>query len=198
MEELEIMRKQLADMKQRLDTQQIVNKELLYRLMRRKASWLNKFVNIEILLLPLIYLVFVMICSCYGISQWYSFVYLLLTVCDVVLDWRTVRIPARMFCEASIIQLRKFLIRQKKERFVHFIIAAPLAVIWVIAFIIALYLKTEMTVSGDFLNAFKTGGIIGGIVGLVIGSVCGVVVFKRMQRTNDSLLNDIADLESDN
>ena len=72
MEDLEIMRQQLAELKRRLDTQQIVNKGLLRKLMRRKASWLNRLVIVEIASLPFIYLIFAVTCYAAGISQWFA------------------------------------------------------------------------------------------------------------------------------
>ena len=59
MEELEIMRMQLDALKQQLDTQEIINRDLLRKIMRRKASWLNRLVNFETIALPRTYQLFV-------------------------------------------------------------------------------------------------------------------------------------------
>ena len=68
MEELEIMGRQLEAMKQSLDTQQIINKKLLCKLIRKLSSWLNSFVISEIIALPLVPRIFVSYCSLKGIS----------------------------------------------------------------------------------------------------------------------------------
>ncbi len=198
MDELELMRQQLKEMKRRLDTQQIVNNELLRKLMCRRASWLNKFVILEILFLPLTYLVFAAISAGNGVSQWYALVYLILGAIDTLVDFRTVRIPSQLFSNASIIQLRKFLIRQKKERFIQTIISTPLVIIWLIAFGIAISAKINISEPcHDVCDAAKIGGIIGGIVGTIIGTAVVIILYKKMQRTQDSLLSDISDLEAD-
>ena len=54
MEELEIMGRQLEAMKQSLDTQQIINKKLLCKLIRKRSSWLNSFVISEKIALTLV------------------------------------------------------------------------------------------------------------------------------------------------
>ena len=116
MEELEIMGRQLEAMKQSLDTQQIINKKLLCKLIRKRSSWLNSFVISEIIALPLVALIFVSYCSLKGISQWYTLSFILFAAIDTAIDWRTVRIPGRMFGTASILELKRRIIRQKKER----------------------------------------------------------------------------------
>ncbi len=191
MDELEIMRHQLAAMKSRLDSQQIINRELMRKVMRSKASWLNRFVNVEIITVPIVYLLLVIICVGYGISQWFAGVFLLMGAIDAALDWRTVRIPPRMFGTASIIYLRKYLIRQKKERMIQTCIMFPLTLIWLVAFLSAMLAGTDMSLAGDILVAARQGGIIGGVIGGLIGLVMVVVIFRKMQRTNDTLLSDL-------
>lgn len=197
MEDFEIMRQQLAELKRRLDTQQIVNKGLLRKLMRRKASWLNRLVIVEIASLPFIYLIFAVTCYAAGISQWFASLYLIFGSIDVLLDCRTVRIPPRMFSEASLIGLRKFLIRQKRERFIQTVVSTPLAVIWIVAFAIALFSNVDMNLTDDgtLAHASLVGGIWGGGIGAVIGVVAVIILYRKIERTNDSLLGDISDLE---
>ncbi len=196
MEEIKIMRQQLATLKQQLDTQQIVNKDLLRKVMRSKASWLNRFVNIEIITLPVVYLLFVIISAAYGLSQWYAFSFLILGALDTILDWRTVRIPAEMFSSASILELKKFLLRQKRERHIQIFVGGPLCVIWVVAFFMGMVKNVDMS-SSEIAQVARTGGLFGGIVGGIVGVVVMIVLYRKMQRTNDTLLNDIRELEEE-
>ncbi len=196
MEEIEIMRQQLATLKQQLDTQQIVNKDLLRKVMRSKASWLNRFVNIEIITLPVVYILFVIISAAYGLSQWYAFSFLILGALDTILDWRTVRIPAEMFSSASILELKKFLLRQKRERHIQIFVGGPLCVIWVVAFFMGMVKNVDMS-SSEIAQVARTGGLFGGIVGGIVGVVVMIVLYRKMQRTNDTLLNDIRELEEE-
>lgn len=197
MDQLEIMRRQLEAMKQQLDTQQIINKDLLRKIMRRKASWLNRLVAFEILFLPLGYLMFAGICAFYDISQLYAVSFLIFCGIDVAFDWRLVRIPPAMFGSASIIELKKFILKQKKGRFIQTCIMLPLAIVWLIAFFAAMERSSDMTVSGDITDAAMTGGVFGAAIGAVVGVVVVIIIYRRMSRTNDDLLRDISDLEND-
>lgn len=196
MDELEIMRGQLAAMKQKLESQQIINAELMRSVMRGKALWLNKLVNIEIILVPFLYLFFVGICALLDVSQWFSFSYLVLSVVDVYFDRRTIRIPARMFSESSILDLKRCLLRQKRERFIQVCVATPAVVVWLVLFAMKILDKTAGV--DEILNMGKAG--IGGVVGAVIGAVIGIIVivilYRKMQGTNDDLLRDIRNLEN--
>lgn len=197
MDQLEIMREQLAAMKQQLDTQQIINHELLRKIMRGKASWLNRFVNIEIISIPFVFLLFVIISVGYGISQWYALSFLILASIDSAFDWRFVRIPPRMFSCVSILELKKFLLKQKRGRFIQTCISAPLVVIWVVAFFAAIATETKLSVSSDFMESVKTGGLIGGLIGAIVGLIVVIILYRKMQRTNDDLLRDIRDIENE-
>lgn len=196
MEEIEIMRQQLVTLKKQLDTQQIVNKELLRKVMRSKASWLNRYVNFEIITFPLVYLLFVIISAVYGISQWYAFIFFIIGGLDTALDWRTVRIPSDLFGSASILELKKFLLRQKRERHIQMFVTAPLCVLWIIAFLTAMMKNIDVP-SSELEQVVRTGGVAGGIIGGIIGVVVMLILYRKMQRTNDTLLRDIRELEKE-
>lgn len=201
MEELEMMRIQLDALKQQLDTQQIINKDLLRKIMRRKASWLNRFVNFEIVALPLTYLLFVGISVFYGISQWYAFLFLVFGAIDTAFDWRAVRIPPSMFGTASILDLKRLLLRQKKMRFVQTCIGAPLAIIWIAAFFYEMLTHSFQTIPHEIMhNAssyISVGGLTGAFIGIITGVITIIIIYHKMQHTNDDLLRDIHDLEND-
>lgn len=196
MDQLEIMRAQLNDMKSQLDTQIVVNHDLLYKVMRHKSSWLNTLVTAEIFAVPVFYLLFVGISALCGVSQWYPLVFLIISAIDTALDWRTVRIPATMFGQASIVEFRKFLLRQKRQRFLQMCIALPAALIWMASYFYAIANKVDLNFDDSFIGAVMTGGVVGGIVGAVVGIVAVIILYRRMQGANDVLLNDLNDLES--
>lgn len=196
MEELEIMRQQLSAMKRQLDTQQIVNKELLRKVMRGKASWLNKFVNIEIIMLPFLILIILAASSLFGISGRYALIYTVLCVIDVAIDWRVMRIPSKMFGTASILDLKKLLLRQKKERFIQTCVMLPISIIWAIAFSYAIFVNTNEPLTTDNSVA-KICGVVSGIIGGIVGAIVIVVIYRKMQQTNDALLRDIHDFENE-
>lgn len=196
MDELEIMRGQLAAMKQKLESQQIINAELMRSVMRGKALWLNKLVNIEIILVPFLYLFFVGICALLDVSQWFSFSYLVLSVVDVYFDRRTIRIPARMFSESSILDLKRCLLRQKRERFIQVCVATPAVVVWLVLLAMKILEKTAGVDEIRNMGKAGIGGVVGAVIGAVIGIIVIVILYRKMQGTNDDLLRDIRNLEN--
>lgn len=195
MEELEIMRRQLAEMKECLDTQKIVNDSLLRKVMKSDASWLNKYVIAQFILLPVVYLIFAGVSASLGISQWYAFIYLVLAMIDSTLDWRTVRIPPSLFSTRSLVDLRRRLIRQKRERFIQMCVMLPLAIVWVVAFFMAMYSATVSGKLDEDMQFVAYGGLAGGIFGGVVGFIVVVIIYRKMQGTNDSLLEDLNEFE---
>ena len=192
MDEFEIMRRQLASMKQQLDDQQIVNKNLMRKVMSGKASWMNMLVTVELIALPFIYLLFVGICHGYGVSQWYSFAFLIFAGIDALFDIRTVRIPGSLFSTLSILDLKKFLVRQKKERFIQTCIGGILCICWGGLFSCAMLASNDtLFPDNNMWEAAKSGGLIGGFIGAVVGGMIIVVLYRKMQRTNDRILDDI-------
>lgn len=198
MDEFEEMRRQLASMKLQLDTQQIVNNNLMRKVMRGRTLWMNVFVKAELIALPIVYLMFIGICYIFGLSQWFSFTYLLFGGIDAVLDLRTVRIPAELFSSSSILDLKRFLVRQKKERFIQTCISGAICVIWIILFGCAMAISNSNPFpDGEIVEASMEGGLVGCIIGAVAGVVCVILLYRKMQNTNDRILADIDTLESE-
>ncbi len=199
MDEFDVMREQLTSMKKQLNTQHIINQDLMRKVMRGKASWLNRLVTAELVSLPIVYLLFVGICYGYHISQWVSFSFLILGGIDALFDLRTVRIPNRLFSSASILSLKKFILRQKRERFIQTCISGTLCVVWIIWLFTSMAISTNaIKEENEIMEAAKTGGLIGGGIGAVIGLTVLIILYRRMQRTSDTLLRDLDDLQNTN
>lgn len=200
MEELEIMRLQLESMKEQLRSQHIVNESLMRKVMKGKASWMNTLVKAEIICVPITWILFAAICVFYDMSQWYASLFLIMAAVDTYIDWYTVRIPPSFFGTLSMLDLKKYLLKQKKWRFWQVCIMSPLCLIWMIAFFYAMGSNSSSLISGEFsdvVEAAKTGGLAGGILSGVVGVVVMIILFRRMQRTNDTLISDINDSEKD-
>lgn len=194
MEELEVMRMQLEAVKRQLETQEIVNNMLLKKIMRRKASWLNQFVTFEIIILPIVSLMIALICDINGLSQWYTVCFTVLAVADTAFDWRTVRIPPEKFGN-SIIELKRFLIRQQKARFIQVCISLPAVFIWLAMFYMAICSK--LGVYGETMDNFIAAEIAGGVLGGVIAVIVIFILYWKMNRTTKTLLRDISELEDE-
>ncbi|MDE7347562.1 MAG: hypothetical protein K2N48_12600 [Muribaculaceae bacterium] len=190
MEELNILKQEMAELKRNLDKEQIVNEKLLRTVMRQKASWLNKFVTAEFIMLPILYLMFAGICAFFHVSQWYAVTLLVLSLIDVVIDMRTFRISPKVFSTCTMLEVRRLLVKQKKERFIHMFIALPLAIVWLIFMLSAIANASDPLATDHALNL---AGVIGGVIGGIIGAIIVFVIYRKAQRTNDFIISDIPD-----
>lgn len=194
MDELEKLRLEMSELKQNLDKQQIINKQLMRNVMKQRASWLGNLVVGEIVLTPILFLIFLGTCVGMHVSPWYAVILLVICVIDAALDWKTLRISPRMLATSTIIQIRRYLIWQKKTRFWQTLIGTVLAVVWLVFFCSAAFNAEGLTESDHFINI---GGAVGGIVGSILGVIAVVWIYRKAQRTNDSILGDLKDIEEE-
>ena len=185
MDELNILKEEMAALKRNLDKEQIVNEKLMRTVMRQRASWLNTFVLVEFIMLPFLYLIFAVACAIFGISQWYAFAFVILGLVDAIVDLRTFRINPKIFSTCSMMEVRKILIKQKKERFVHLCVALPLALIWLFFFAMAVF-------NGGNCNEISYAGLWGGCTGGIIGAIVVIIIYRKAQKTNDTIVDDIS------
>lgn len=178
----------MAELKRNLDKEQIVNEKLLRTVMRQRASWLNKFVTAEFIMLPILYLMFAGICAYFHVSQWYAVTLLVFSIIDVVLDMRTFRISPKVFSTCTMLEVRRLLIKQKKERFVHMCVSLPLSLVWLILMLSAIANASDPLATDHTLNF---AGVIGGVIGGIVGGIVVILIYRKAQRTNDTLISDI-------
>ncbi len=185
MDELDILKEEMAALKRSLDKEQIVNDKLVRTVMRQRVSWMNAFVKFEIIALPFTYLVFAAACAFFKISQWYAVAFLIIGGVDSLLDLRTFRISPKIFSTCSMMEVRSLLIKQKKERFIQTCISAPLAIIWLLLFSMAVFSGPQTSVG--------YAGMVGGIIGGVIGGIIVMILYRKAQKTNDTIIDEISE-----
>lgn len=194
MDELEKLRVEMDALKRNLDKQQIVNKDLMRTVMKQRASWLNNLVIGEIVLLPVLFIMFMAMCVGLHVSVWFAVALLVIGGIDTAFDWRTLRISPRLISTSSIMQLRRTLVKQKKQRFWQTVIGTVLTIIWLILFASAA-LHADGLAEEDHLINF--GGAIGGVFGGIFGGIAVVWIYKKAQKTNDDILSDLDEIEEE-
>lgn len=165
------------------------------KVMRGNASWMNVLVKSEFVILPLIFLLLVGLCYVYGISQWYSFTFLIFGSIDAVLDLRTIRIPNSLFSSTPVIEIKRYLVRQKKERFIQTCIMGVLSIVWLSLFINAVCCTNLFFFSDKSTDMVDVVGLI--FAGIGVSLIVIIILYKKMQRTNDRILADIDELEKE-
>lgn len=196
MDELTMLREQMASVKQSLDRSQIINKTLMRKVMRKSSSWLNKAVWMEAIATPIISVVIYQASINVEISAWYSIVFFIASAIDTALDYKTLRIPRVWFSELDVISLRKKLLKQKMQRKLQYIISVSAAAIWGILWGFQ-YISKGI---GEYMTLDATStAIILAVVGLIVlaGVWFSLVIYRRAQRTNDELVKQLEEYEHD-
>ena len=192
-QQLEQMRQQMTELKQQLDRQEIVNEQLLRQSMTSKMSWIKRYVWLEIAFIPIVLLILAPIHAMLGLSWWlYGFLAVMLVV-DVAADWRINRVDRNQLLTGNLVEASRRLTAMKHQRAWACVLGIIGVVIWIAWFLFELKLAQGIQ-ANDFLNGFAQGGLVGGIIGAVIGLIAAIIIFNKMQRTNDEVLAQIDQL----
>lgn len=197
MDELNILREQMDALKKSLDNSRIVSRKLLLTVMKQKSGWLNHLVASEFIFIPLATLFFAGMAKAAGISIWFALAFFVFGMADAVTDILTVRIPQRDFVRLDLLSLRRKLLKQKKMRYLQMIIMLPLSLAWGAWFLHDYLNSLLVTADGESSGIpswFNTTMII---VFIVAASVISLLLYRKMQRTNDSLIECINDCAAD-
>lgn len=191
--QLQQMRQQMTELKQQLDRQEIVNERLLRQSMTSKMSWIKRYIWLEIALIPVVLLILAPIHAMLGLSWWlYGFLALMLVV-DVAADWRINHVDLGQLLTGNLVEASRQLTLMKKQRAWAFVLGIVGVIVWIVWFLIELK-HAQGIQNTDFLNGFAQGGFLGGIIGGVLGLIAAIIIFRKMQRTNDEVISQIDQL----
>ncbi len=191
MTELEQMREQMAAFKSRLDKQQIINEQLVRTSMGSKLSWIKKFVWGEIIVVPIFLIILAVFHAGNGLSWWlYGFLALGL-IADATGDYIINRIPKSQLLSGDLVETSKRLAEMKKQRTSWFIAGIIFMVIWLVWFCIEIAMRLDCGCTlphHGTVVAIMIGAIV---VGALIGGVIAWLILRKMQRTNNQLIEQI-------
>lgn len=191
MTELEQMREQMAAFKSRLDKQQIINEQLVRTSMGSKLSWIKKFVWGEIIVVPIFLIIMAVFHAGNGLSWWlYGFLALGL-IADATGDYIINRIPKSQLLSGDLVDTSKRLAEMKKQRTSWFIAGIIFMVIWLVWFCIEIAMRLDCGCTlphHGTVVAIMIGAIV---VGALIGGVIAWLILRKMQRTNNQLIEQI-------
>lgn len=192
--ELELIRQQMELLKEKLATQEIVNEKLIISSMKKKMSWIKKYIIFEVGLLPIIAIMWLGIKMIAGLS-WYNYAFMIIMCCiDVYIDYfvnlRGMRDSD--FQKCNMIETTKKLTNMKKQRSLQMLIQIPLLIIWLLWSGYEAVHSLDMPI-GDFQRGFTQGGLVGGSIGAVIGILFAYKIYKKMQKTNDEVISQMND-----
>lgn len=196
--ELEQLREQMSIFKDKLNKQQIINDQLVRNTMKSKLSWIKNFVWGEIIIIPILLLGMAVFHAGTGLSWWlYGFLAIGL-IADATGDFIINRIPKGQLLSGDLVETSKRLVKMKKQRTSWFIIGLIFVTIWLVWFIVELVLKTDPGCALPDHNLVIAIMAIAVAVGGVIGGIVSWFIFRKMQRTNNDIINQLKQITSIN
>ena len=195
MMELEQMREQMQVLRNKLDTQEIVNEKLVKNSVKSKMSWIKKLVYFEFLLLPFIALMGYGLKEMFNLS-WFCYASIVvLCAIDAVLDYRinVASLDLEKVEKHNLSDTLQKLIAMKqmraKEFFIMMVLSIPLfmwASIEMWQYISTITLKDDLHT--HIVHAGAYGGLVGGIIGFFVGIYISIRIYRKMQATNDEII----------
>ena len=190
MDEVNELRQQVAQFKQRIDQQEIINDRLMRHSMNARISVFTRtsvvLDAIGLLMMPLI----LWGLDTMGASWWFGAIVLLAVIAELTYNIICHRKLQRLFTDGNdLLTVRRGLLEFKRTERIQTFIAVPLIFFWMIA----LYWQTG--VFDHKLSVAGTKGLITSILCIILGLlVCFGFFAWEMHRVNNSIreIDDIA------
>lgn len=194
MDELDMLRDQMAAMKSDLDKNAIINDRLMQTVMKERSKGLNRLVNAEIISIPFLILLFFGICHVMHLSIWILVTMAIGLIVSTIVDIKTMKVSTRLINSLSLRDLRTYLIRQKRQRTIQLIVELPLGMAWLVWLLLSLFDNSMvLTDLRDMNNQATVGWIKFAIIMVtsIIAIFTMIMVYREAQNVNDSMIEEI-------
>ena len=193
--ELEQMRQQMQVLRKKLDKQEIVNDKMMRLSVKSKMSWIRKFVYCEFLLLPFAALVWYGIKVFFDLSWANYAIMLVMCIIDAVWDYRinVASLDLEKVEDHNLTDTLQKLYTMKLMRTNSFFIMMPLLILWLMWTGIEMWQHIGAISDNDdiLIVAVAYGGFAGCIIGVFVGIFVSIHIYRKMQHTNDRLIEQI-------
>ena len=189
--ELEQLREQMNSFKNRLDKQQIINERLVRNSMGSKMSWIKNFVWIEIIIVPIILFIMAGFHASAGLSWWLFGFLAAGLIIDATGDFIINRIPKSQLLSDDLVATIQRLMKMKKQRTKWFIAGMIFMIIWLVWFILEIVLRLDCKDQLPNYNIVVAIMVISIVVGALIGGFVAWLIFRKMQKTNNQIIEQI-------
>lgn len=189
MMELEQMREQMQVLRNKLDTQEIVNEKLVKNSVKSKMSWIKKLVYFEFLLVPFTALMAYVLKEMFNLS-WFTYAFIVvLCAIDAVCDYRinVASLDLEKVEKHNLSDTLQKLVAMKKMRAKSFFIMMLLSIPLFMWASIEMW-QNISTSTNTFNTNILYGGLVGGIIGFFVGIYISIRIYRKMQATNDEII----------
>ena len=198
MMELEQMREQMQVLRNKLETQEIVNDKLVKNSIKSKMSWMKKLIYFEFLTIPFIALMGYGLKEVFNLS-WFCYASIVVfCVIDAVWDYRinVASLDLEKVEKHNLSDTLQKLVAMKQMRAKAFFIMISLSIplfIWASIemwqYISTITFRDDLPTNMVYAGAY--GGLVGGIIGFFVGIYISIHIYHKMQTTNDELIAQI-------
>lgn len=185
---MEELKQQFAILTDKLEAQEINNERLFRTVMKTKMKSINKYYYWVLFLgLPVIILSFQSLYNEGRVSLLFYVSTVLIAALDIIASMIINKTGNNQWQEADLLTARQTLVQMKQRRKKVEIISIPLVMIWLS------FLALELFRNSTNALMLSSLAVIGGVIGMGIG----LLAYRKMQRTNDELIQEIDQLKKD-
>ncbi len=195
--ELDDLRQQLNDLKNKVDQQGHLNESLVKKAVQGKMKGLHRFLLRYCVILGL----FVPFMMWDFISKQYSWLFILFTLLIFLGSFTAEYLINRMDVNRmgdDLVETARKLLQMKKNRRTQLSIGFCAIAIWLPWYGYEIYKSMAHTVEPSQVAGFMTCLAIAMIIGVSIGLAIGLSLYRRLQRTNDEMISQINEFTSEN
>ena len=187
--ELDDLRQQINDIKNKVDQQGHLNEELVKKAIQGKMRGVHRTIIIVAIIALLSMPLYIMLKYQLGLSWPLVIFTILFLLASVTSDYFINRMDVSHMGD-DLVETANKLLKMKKNRILGQRIGIGVAFLWLIWFGYEYFMK-NLSQSG--IEA-AWGSVVGMVVGAVIGGVIGLHIFNKMQRANDEMIDQINEL----
>lgn len=186
--ELDNLRQQINDLKNKVDQQGRLNEELVKKTIQSKMRGVHKTIFILGIVAVLCIPFYIMMKYRVGLSWPLTIATILFMLASVTSDFFINRMDVSHMGD-NLVETANKLSKMKKNRVIGQRIGIGVAIIWLIWFCYEYF-----TLNSAYGPEFAWGAVTGIFVGAAIGGFIGIRIFNKMQRTNDEIIEQINEL----
>lgn len=187
MDHMEELKQQFAILTDKLESQEINNERLLRTVMKTKMKSINKYYYWALFLgLPVIVFCFQSFYNEGQVSLLFYVSTVLIAALDIIGGMVINKMGNHQWQEADLLTARQTLVKMKQRRKKVEMVSIPLVIIWLSFFVLEVFSSSANALM------LSTLAVMGGLVGLGMG----LLAYRKMQRTNDELIQEIDQLKN--
>ena len=186
--ELDDLRRQINDLKNKVDQQGRLNEDLVKKAIQGKMRGVHSIIMRLGILAVVCAPLYIMMKYQVGLSWPLTIFTIVFMLASVTSDYFINRIDVSRMGD-DLVETANKLVKMKKNRVIGQRINIGVAVLW-----LAWFCYEYFVLNSVYGTEAAWGSMIGIIVGAVLGGFIGMRIFNKMQRTNDEMIDQINEL----